>query len=166
MNYLDLREQKENIIRNISQSDSSILSVRINVPGEHKKFEWSYKIHRHACELLELYLCNESMKYEKIEESFSVNYYEDLSLYKIDSDPWAIKKIAMILESQDEFGRLLDIDVYDSFGQCLSRGELNLPTRKCFICDEPAFICGRTRKHTTQELHQFMILIAEKLKDK
>lgn len=166
MNYLDLREQKEKIIRNTSQSDRSILSVRINVPGEHKKFEWSYKIHRHACALLELNLVNEAIKYEQIEESFCNNYYEILTLYKIESDPWAIKKIAMILENQDDFGRLLDIDVYDSSGQCLSRDDLNVPTRKCFICDEPAFMCGRTRKHTIQELHEFMILIAEKLKDK
>lgn len=64
------------------------------------------------------------------------------------------------LESKGHFGRLYDIDVEDKNGSC-SREDLELPERKCFLCEKEAKVCARSREHTVNE----MLLWVEKLID-
>lgn len=166
MNYLMLREQKERLIIDESREGTTLLTIRVNVPGRQKKYPWSSKIHKYACELLEKSLSLDSIEFEKIESNFASDYYEYIAFYRIHALPMPVKKLAISLENDAIVGRLLDLDVYDTVGKNLSRDGMNIPTRKCYLCDEPAFICGRSHKHTIEALHQFMILKAEMLEDK
>ena len=59
-----------------------------------------------------------------------------------------IKNITVASEEGDDLGRLFDIDVIDINFEKLSRKSF----RKCLICEEQAQECGRSRKHSVEEL--------------
>ena len=65
-----------------------------------------------------------------------------------------VKKIVCKWEEELPIGRLVDIDV-------TLKGEthsLSRPVpRKCFLCDAPAFVCGRNRTHTVSQLLTYFI---------
>ena len=49
-------------------------------------------------------------------------------------------------------GRLFDFDILRADGSKLSRQELGFLERTCLLCGNPAFLCGRSRTHSAQEL--------------
>ena len=59
-----------------------------------------------------------------------------------------IKNITVSIEEASELGRLFDMDVIDINFEKLSRKSF----RKCLICEEQAQECGRSRKHSVEEL--------------
>ena len=59
-----------------------------------------------------------------------------------------IKNITVTIEESSQLGRLFDIDVIDVNFEKLSRKSF----RKCLICEEQAQECGRSRKHSIEEL--------------
>lgn len=62
-----------------------------------------------------------------------------------------IKKYCIQLEEEMPFGRLLDLDVFSSGGELISRADKGV-LRKCFVCGQPAVQCMRERNHTQEEL--------------
>ena len=64
--------------------------------------------------------------------------------------PEELKNLALKIENENKFGRLFDIDVIDSDGEKLSRGNF----RKCLICDKQAQECARARAHTVIEMQE------------
>ncbi|MBQ9709258.1 MAG: triphosphoribosyl-dephospho-CoA synthase, partial [Clostridia bacterium] len=57
------------------------------------------------------------------------------------------------LEEKHPLGRFVDIDVtLKNAKASLSRKK----SRKCFLCNKPAFYCGRIKAHTLMELLQYM----------
>ncbi|WP_296256796.1 triphosphoribosyl-dephospho-CoA synthase [uncultured Ezakiella sp.] len=63
-----------------------------------------------------------------------------------DADPVAVKLAAVDLEQNS----LIDIDVYGK--TMVDRKALNLPQRKCLICDRPAKACMVTRRHDISKI--------------
>ncbi|PGH24567.1 citrate lyase holo-[acyl-carrier protein] synthase [Fusobacterium animalis] len=61
-----------------------------------------------------------------------------------------IKNITVTIEESSELGRLFDIDVIDVNFKKLSRKSF----RKCLICERQAQECGRSRKHSVEELQK------------
>jgi holo-ACP synthase/triphosphoribosyl-dephospho-CoA synthase len=62
------------------------------------------------------------------------------------------KALALRFEDEAPGGALLDIDVMDTQGQTLSRGNLDLPPRACAVCGaRPAAQCIRDGRHCTEE---------------
>lgn len=61
-----------------------------------------------------------------------------------------IKRLMVDLE-ETPLGRLYDIDVFGPEGP-LSRQDLGLPVRTCFLCDRPAPECAHSRRHSLAEL--------------
>ena len=70
----------------------------------------------------------------------------------VNGDAAVIKKLAMQVEQEHPFGRLLDIDVFDSAGLQISRTSSGQSGRRCFVCDEPAILCIRGKRHSAQEV--------------
>lgn len=77
--------------------------------------------------------------------------------------PQVLKKALIECEESHPLGRLWDIDVIvkTSIGdneachyRSITRGELGIEPRQCFICHEPAKVCARSGKHTLMELQQ------------
>lgn len=72
------------------------------------------------------------------------------------ADAQRVKDCAIQLEVQQPIGRLWDIDVLDTQGRILSRRSLGLAERRCLLCSQPAKICARQRRHSSDELLQEM----------
>jgi len=70
-----------------------------------------------------------------------------------DSGVRSIKRICCDIE---EGYRLLDIDVYDAHG-CVSRLDIGLSERKCFLCDEAASWCIFNEMHSAEELLEYTL---------
>ena len=73
---------------------------------------------------------------------------DELLLAVGNTDPSALKAIAVDIEEASPAGRLYDIDVLDTNGQKLSRPRF----RKCLICDRQAQECARSRTHSVKEM--------------
>ncbi|MFL2101427.1 citrate lyase holo-[acyl-carrier protein] synthase [Desemzia sp. FAM 23989] len=78
--------------------------------------------------------------------------------------PDELKQLCVQIE-ETPLGRLFDMDVLfkESTGglNSVSRRELGLPVRKCFICNDDAKNCGRSRKHSLEEMFRSIHKIVE-----
>lgn len=70
--------------------------------------------------------------------------------------PTCIKEKAIKIEEEHPLGRLVDIDVYDSEGKGISRSELGYAMRKCYLCNDIAQCCVRSRKHSVEEVIEYI----------
>lgn len=68
--------------------------------------------------------------------------------------PSRAKHKTVFVEETHPLGRLMDIDVIGANLKPVSRTELNLPSRRCLICDNDARVCMRIGSHTYGELLQ------------
>ena len=120
--------------------DSDVACLKVNVPGFDKNTPTSKLLFCYFTQLLK----NKGL----------VNYKtlsgEDGScgLYLINNGK-SYKKKFLSIEENHPLGRFIDLDVtLKNSTSSLSRKKL----RKCYICDKPAFYCGRTKAHTHAEL--------------
>lgn len=65
-----------------------------------------------------------------------------------------VKELLAGLEEAEPVCRLWDLDVLDRSGGKVSRGDLGLPERRCFLCGRPAAQCARSRTHSVEELRR------------
>ena len=68
------------------------------------------------------------------------------------------------LEENDAYGRLFDLDVHylEEGLQSLSRQDIEISPRRCFICQRNAKECGRERRHSTEEMQAKVVEIIDK----
>lgn len=77
----------------------------------------------------------------------------------VDADAIGVKTALIEAEELSAVGRLWDFDVFDAQGRQYSRSELQLPPRRCLICEKEAKICARERAHSLSEIiHQIEVL--------
>ncbi|SCZ79398.1 triphosphoribosyl-dephospho-CoA synthase CitG [Acidaminobacter hydrogenoformans] len=63
-----------------------------------------------------------------------------------------LKKVAVELEDNKPWGRLLDLDVFSETGEQINRTSLGLPPRKCLVCEDVAALCVRAMRHDRNEV--------------
>lgn len=66
-----------------------------------------------------------------------------------------VKEGTVYFEERQPANRLFDLDVLitnDGEAHSLSRGDFDIPVRTCLICGRPAKECGRSRRHSVEEL--------------
>ena len=73
-----------------------------------------------------------------------------------------LKRMAVRLENEHPLGRLADIDVLTGAGTPVSRADLALPPRGCFLCGEAAALCRRRKRHSQRMLMGFVSSFLEK----
>ena len=74
-----------------------------------------------------------------------------------------LKRMAVRLEYRHPLGRLADIDILTQTGESLSRADLGLPPRRCFLCDAPAMLCRRRKQHPQEMLINFTTALLGKM---
>jgi triphosphoribosyl-dephospho-CoA synthase len=74
------------------------------------------------------------------------------AIYVIDVEPKVLKSATVELEDQHSLGRLWDLDVIAPGPRLLSRKHLGVSPRRCLMCERPAFECGRSRRHSVEDL--------------
>ena len=140
---LQAREKRREEVLKLSKT-SDVITLKANVPGSDKNTVYS--------KLLVSY-------FTKILDSYGVKFYKKLTgldgetaIFLTDNGK-ALKRKFVRLENSHPLGRFIDIDVTlkgETSSICRTR------LRKCFLCNKPAFYCGRTKAHTEGELLSYI----------
>ena len=144
---LNCREKRV-VIQNemIRKYRKPIISFTMNIPGPIKTNNEIKKAFDIGKKLI-----LEKLKENNIEilekKELNVNTGNELFI-SVNSSAEKIKNITVAIEESCELGRLFDIDVIDVNFEKLSRKSF----RKCLICEEQSQECGRSRKHSVEEL--------------
>jgi len=147
----EMRSKKRN--RMSSLCKTAVIQLCINSPGSEKN----------STVITDIF--SEALK--SILDEFDTDIIEYSSEAQLNTGPEAfiaidspapeIKARCCDLESTHPLGRLWDIDVYNQNLRPLSRRELGLPERRCYLCGDPAQICARSRRHSYDELKLYIL---------
>lgn len=155
---LQHREIKAKAIQHLAKEyGSSVIGIRINIPGESKKEPWAFKLYQSALEAVTGALNASGTVFvtKKL-----VGHYEYLALIVAKEELTKLKDLCVYIEETHPMGRCFDLDVYMPDGTPLSRGDQK---RKCFLCDAPAHECARSKAHDTNSLRSYLISQAKSL---
>lgn len=151
---MNAREERANFQSSLSKTlGKTVIAYKLNIPGPVK---YSFAIREIFDEGVTI-LKKELVKLIKdaglivYEKAFYENSGPEFFIV-VDWQAEAIKRLVVNIEDTHELGRLMDFDVIKPSGEGLSRSDFNLPQRKCFICDEDAVVCGRSRRHDVESL--------------
>lgn len=144
------REERMHAIEKVKVSypQHAVISYQLNVPGPIKNdaqllfaFEAGLKQIKDA-QLI-------------VDWRENVTGPEAILIHK--NDAQATKRAMIQIENNFPLGRLFDLDVAG-----IDRKALAIAPRKCLICEEPAHVCSRSRKHDLEEvLEKIYALIAK-----
>ena len=123
---------------------TAIASITVNIPGYVKDSFASRQLCDYAVGALQSRL--EVVAAERLNQPTG-----PFALLAVKSEATELKAMAVALEEEQTFGRLLDIDVFDADGNQLSR-QATGGCRLCFVCDRPAVICMREGSHERKEV--------------
>lgn len=148
---LDARENRMQIQQEMLQkSPSCLLSFTLNIPGPVKVFpytKWTYEVG------ISIILKGISLLNGVIIEQKEVKKDTGWeAFFALNLHPEDMKSYLLEQEEQHPLGRLFDFDILRADGSKLSRQELGFLERTCLLCGNPAFLCGRSRTHSAQEL--------------
>jgi holo-ACP synthase len=129
-----------------------LLQICINTPGEEKN----------SSAIREMYAAAlDSLKKAAPESLRGLESYEDrptgpegFLLFAMEGRE--LKRLCFSLEETHPLGRLWDLDVFLPDGTQISRRDLDLPPRSCFLGGENAHDCARSRKHSVAELTEYI----------
>lgn len=158
---LDAREsraQRQERLLN-EYPDAALLLATMNIPGPVKN---STTLSRVFSQLVEQ-IKKELTAYQvfTIREDNLKTGPEFYAVVKV--SPLTLKEKMIDIEENHPYGRLLDLDIHYISGglQSVSRQDIELPPRKCLICQKNAKECGRERRHSIAEMQTKIIEIIE-----
>jgi holo-ACP synthase len=152
LNLLDAREERVNIQNDLLKKyNNTLICARINYPGIYKDNELTRGImsvvKKEIISSFESSILYQSLSYTAEGPCFMII----VSLGSEDAKLCAVK-----IEDEHPLGRFTDIDVYRPDGSSLSRSQFGLESRKCYLCDDTAHNCVRSRKHSINEVIGYM----------
>jgi holo-ACP synthase/triphosphoribosyl-dephospho-CoA synthase len=121
-------------------------------------FPWARRCFFEGMEVLKRYLRAEGIgiRHEEIFEGAAGRG----AFIAADTEGLCLKKLAVHIEETHPLGRLFDIDVLGEGGK-ISRSALGVEERKCLVCEDSAFVCGRSRAHGVEALTGAVLTIME-----
>ena len=137
------RENRHNLISSLTENHN-VISVKANVAGGCKNIYPSFVLCNYFANVI-----YKKWGYKPIidQNSDGVCYIFALN------DDFDYKAFAIDLEENTPIGRFVDIDVHlKNTSASISRNK----TRKCYLCDNPAFVCGRLKSHPISQLNDFL----------
>lgn len=148
---LAARERRVNMQAALSaQYSVPIISFTLNIPGPVKVFGRIPEVFEEGCSQIRDSLKDAGIPLLQEYGNRERTGYE--AFFCADSDAGTLKHKMTALEEGSRFGRLYDIDVIQTDGIKVSREEIGLPPRTCLLCERPAHECGRSRRHSVDEL--------------
>jgi holo-ACP synthase len=165
--WLKQKEIKAMMINQYIEANKvTVVTMRLNIPGPEKKPDWSDKLFEMGSRILKQHLNKMGFAFEAILDANASHYYEHLLILAVKASAVAIKQQMIELENTSEIGRILDIDVMDQEGNCLSRSDFNMEQRQCYLCRDAANVCRREQRHSKEALTEYLIIKAKGLFDK
>ena len=148
---LNARENRVKIQQKMLQkAPTCLLSFTLNIPGPVKVFpytKWAYEVGSSIISKGVSLLNGDVLEQFEAKNETGWDGFFALNL-----PPEEIKTYLLEQEEHHPLGRLFDFDVLRTDGSKLSRQELGFPERTCLLCGNTAFLCGRSRTHSAQEL--------------
>lgn len=161
------KEKKASFIRHLIHHNKQVVVIaRLNIPGNDKRPLWSHPIFNTCVTSIEALFLLNKWDYQRVENVLIDAYYEQMAVFCVDSDAVSVKAAMLDIEASHDFGRVFDLDVFDKTGESIDRVRMKQSPRKCYICNEDAYVCVRSKAHQTDELINFLILKAQMLLDK
>lgn len=151
------KDQRVNLQRQIFQNfpHSVLLDVKLNIPGPIKNNQYLKQLFLKGIGILEKTLIVDNLPFKLIVKWDKPTGCENY--YLLNSNVQAVKRAAVDFENQSQLTRLFDADVLvENQSAALSRTNLNMPARKCFLCNRPAKECARSRRHSVKELQNYI----------
>ncbi len=145
---LRARDQRHETLSGVSAclKQGSVIQLALNIPGADKRPAGSNELLRWGAKQLEKRFSQLSLEY------FDVDALGPWAIFQTLAEAARVKRICCELEEQQDFARLIDIDVFSRDGHTYDRQALGLPQRRCLICDSPAKECMRAGLHTFEQL--------------
>lgn len=128
----------------------SVVSFTLNIAGAVKDcslFSWAFD---RGVEAIAGALGAAGIKTEKTEITRGEAGDEFMAIAC--AEPGEVKLIMAETEELHPLGRIFDIDVLDRDGKKVSRTDLGASGRTCILCGKPAFVCGRSRAHSIEDV--------------
>lgn len=149
---LEAREKRVDLITQLQKKyNTPLLVMRVNYPGLQKMNKLTINIMKDMTPLIRNTLG------EKVQSQLSLQGAEGPVVYfAVQEEVMVLKKAAVDFEEKYPLGRCLDLDVYSLEGNSLSRQDLGYPIRKCYLCEDYAHLCVRARRHSQQEVIQYI----------
>ncbi|QYN56668.1 citrate lyase holo-[acyl-carrier protein] synthase [Lactobacillus panisapium] len=151
------KDQRVNLQKKLFREfpHSVLLDVKLNIPGPIKNNQYLKQLFLTGIKTLEKSLKKEHLSFKLMKKWDKPTGCENF--YLVNDNSRAVKKTAIDFENQSQLTRLFDADVLvENELAALSRTDLDMPTRKCFLCDRPAKECARSRRHSVQELQEYI----------
>lgn len=162
---LDAREhrawiQQELLSDHTLESNCALISFTLNIPGPIKVFPYTVWAFYEGIHFIESCLTTHQLTLltKKIMEENTG--YEAFFLIK-GITPETLKSYMTAFEDGSSFGRIFDLDILRPDSTKVSRTELGLSGRTCLLCDNPVFVCSRSRTHSAKELSKKTLSIIE-----
>ena len=135
------REKKANLIQTYIK-DYQVITLKANIVGENKNMKEAYILLSYFDKLI---------PNTYVDKHILDDLDGPLVIYLFKEEK-SLKEEMVFLEQNNPLGRFVDIDVYFKDFKSLNRPNL----RKCYLCDNPAFVCGRNKTHTVDELNNYL----------
>jgi holo-ACP synthase len=147
------REKRVEFLNKVMERfNMPLIFMRVNYPGLNKDNTLSNNIIQNVDKVVtDIFEAKLHMKL------FRITAEGPTLIHVINEEALKIKNLAVEVENKYTLGRCVDIDIYDNLTrQAISRRDLGLESRKCYICDDLAHNCVRTKRHSENEVIKYM----------
>ncbi|CAJ1182665.1 Apo-citrate lyase phosphoribosyl-dephospho-CoA transferase [Companilactobacillus paralimentarius] len=148
----DMRVKEQLVLLKKLKSNQSLINAKLNIPGPIKNNTYLIQV---FCDGLKRFLQESKVDYQLI---WDVATGPEAFLILNESAETS-KQTAIEFEDNDNLGRLFDIDVLtenEGVPHPLSRNDFHQAGRKCIMCNQPAKVCARSRKHSVKEMQNYI----------
>lgn len=153
----DRRAEKQKKL--IMRYELPLISLTVNMPGARKNTPLCSSVFREGCSEL----------VKRLKDNGELPAYQESNdlltgseaYVAVDMDECTLKELTLHIENTHPLGRLWDFDVIGRDGMAISREALGYPKRKCFLCEEDAHACTRSKAHSLDELLKKIQLITD-----
>lgn len=135
--------------------DYVLVDVNMNIPGPIKNNRYLEKLFQTGVADLESIFKRSNFDYQLITNWNMATGCENFYILK--NDVKDVKRACINFEDETKLGRLFDADVLiKNKKAAISRKDFGINPRQCFICNRPAKECSRSRRHSVQELQDYI----------
>jgi len=134
----------------LNQHGGALISFCINMPGEIKDNTEAHQLHMAGIIAVDQMI--KQRGWVTVAHSAWHHLTGPEAFWSVIAPPLSLKEAMIQIECRHPLGRLFDLDVLDQTAKALSRRGFNLPPRQCLICSDLAAVCGRSRRHSPDEL--------------
>lgn len=135
----------------------TVVAAKLNLPGPIKNNAQIKQFFITELQQFEQQLMQQGILFEVATEWLNAVTGPERFYLIGEKQKFHVKQLTTAFEESTPARRLFDLDVLilkEQQVQSISRTELNLPVRKCLICNRNAKECGRARTHSLAELQR------------